>query len=67
MRIGGAVGSVGRVTGNAAGCACKAAGKRWPDEQIPNTSWDIRRFVWQPEAELRLDAEKADIIPEYPY
>jgi choline dehydrogenase-like flavoprotein len=26
------------------------SGKRWPDEDIPSTSWDLRRFMWQPEA-----------------
>ena len=24
------------------------SGKRWPDEEIPHTCWDIRRFAWQP-------------------
>lgn len=28
------------------------SGRRWPDEEIPNTSWDIRKFAWQPEAEM---------------
>jgi cholesterol oxidase len=28
------------------------SGKRWPDEDIPSTNWDLRRFVWQPEAEM---------------
>ena len=28
------------------------AGKRWRDEDIPTTSWDIRKFAWQPEAEM---------------
>ena len=28
------------------------SGKRWLDEDIPNTNWDLRRFVWQPEAEM---------------
>ena len=28
------------------------SGKRWPDEEIPHTSWDIRRFAWQPELEM---------------
>ena len=28
------------------------AGKRWRDEEIPKTSWDIRKFAWQPEAEM---------------
>jgi cholesterol oxidase len=28
------------------------AGKRWRDEDIPKTSWDVRKFAWQPELEL---------------
>ena len=28
------------------------SGRRWPDEEIPKTSWDIRKFAWQPEAEM---------------
>ena len=28
------------------------SGRRWNDEDIPHTSWDIRRFAWQPEAEM---------------
>ena len=28
------------------------SGKRWNDEDIPNTNWDLRKFVWQPEAEM---------------
>jgi cholesterol oxidase len=28
------------------------SGKRWPDDHIPKTSWDVRNFVWQPEAEM---------------
>ena len=28
------------------------SGKRWRDEDIPKTSWDIRKFVWLPEAEM---------------
>ena len=28
------------------------AGKRWNDEDIPKTSWDIRKFAWQPEVEM---------------
>jgi cholesterol oxidase len=28
------------------------AARRWPDEDIPTTSWDIRKFAWQPEAEM---------------
>lgn len=28
------------------------AGKRWTDEDLPRTSWDIPKFAWQPEVEL---------------
>src|SRR3990172_4916458 len=28
------------------------AGKRWRDEALPKTSWDVRRFAWEPEFEL---------------
>jgi cholesterol oxidase len=28
------------------------SGRRWPDENIPTTSWDVRKFAWQPEAEM---------------
>lgn len=28
------------------------SGTRWLDEDVPTTSWDIRRFVWQPELEM---------------
>jgi cholesterol oxidase len=28
------------------------SGRRWPDEDIPSTSWDVRKFAWQPEAEM---------------
>jgi cholesterol oxidase len=28
------------------------AGRRWHDEDIPKTSWDVRKFAWQPEAEM---------------
>jgi cholesterol oxidase len=28
------------------------SGRRWSDEDIPKTSWDIRKFAWQPEAEM---------------
>src|SRR5262252_2042263 len=28
------------------------AGRRWSDDEIPKTQWDLPRFVWQPEAEL---------------
>jgi cholesterol oxidase len=28
------------------------SGKRWPDDEIPKTSWDITKFLWQPDAEM---------------
>lgn len=28
------------------------SGKRWPDEAIAKTSWNIRKFLWQPEFEM---------------
>jgi cholesterol oxidase len=28
------------------------SGKRWNDEDLPHTSWDIRKFLWQPELEM---------------
>jgi cholesterol oxidase len=28
------------------------SGKRWNDEDLPHTSWDMRKFLWQPELEM---------------
>ena len=28
------------------------AGKRWSDQDIPRTQWDLRRFLWLPAAQL---------------
>jgi len=28
------------------------SGRRWKDEDIPKTEWDLARFLWQPEAEM---------------
>ena len=28
------------------------AGKRWPDEELPSTSWHLNKFMWQPDLEL---------------
>ncbi|MHB1559584.1 MAG: GMC oxidoreductase [Isosphaeraceae bacterium] len=25
------------------------AGRRWPDDELPHTSWDLRKFLWAPE------------------
>ena len=30
------------------------SGRRWSDEDIPKTSWDVRKFAWQPGAEMYL-------------
>ncbi len=32
--------------------AVMESGKRWKDEDIPKTQWDLPRFLWQPEAEM---------------
>lgn len=28
------------------------AGRRWRREDLPKTTWDVRKYSWQPEAEL---------------
>ena len=28
------------------------SGRRWKDDDIPKTQWDLTRFLWQPEAEM---------------
>jgi cholesterol oxidase len=28
------------------------SGKRWNDEDLPHTNWDMRNFLWQPELEM---------------
>jgi cholesterol oxidase len=28
------------------------AGKRWRNQDLPKTSWDVRKFAWQPELEM---------------
>ena len=32
--------------------AVMESGRRWNDEDIPQTQWDLPHFLWQPEAEL---------------
>jgi len=32
--------------------AVMESGRRWKDEDIPKTEWDLARFLWQPEAEM---------------
>jgi cholesterol oxidase len=28
------------------------SGKRWNDEDLPHTNWDMRKYLWQPELEM---------------
>jgi cholesterol oxidase len=28
------------------------SGKRWNDEDIPKTNWNLTHFLWQPEIEM---------------
>jgi len=28
------------------------AGRRWPDEEIPKSSWDLKHYLWLPSAEM---------------
>ncbi|MGA5541138.1 FAD-dependent oxidoreductase [Mycobacterium sp. NPDC051198] len=32
--------------------AVMESGKRWPDDKIAQTSWNVRKFLWQPEFEM---------------
>jgi cholesterol oxidase len=32
--------------------AVMESGRRWKDEDIPKTQWDLPHFLWQPEAEM---------------
>jgi cholesterol oxidase len=38
--------------GSVAALRATEKGRRWPDDQVPKTSCDIRKFAWQPEAEM---------------
>jgi cholesterol oxidase len=49
--FGGSVAAL-RATEKGYKVAVLEAGKRWPDEEIPHTSWDLRKFLWQPELEM---------------
>jgi cholesterol oxidase len=49
--FGGSVAAL-RATEKGYRVAVLESGRRWPDDQIPKTSWDIRKFAWQPEAEM---------------
>ncbi len=37
-----------RVTGS----GIMEAGRRWKDEDIPKTQWDLPHFLWQPEVQM---------------
>ena len=45
--FGGSVGAM-RLTEKGYRVAVLEAGKRWPDEELPHTSWDMRKFLWAP-------------------
>src|SRR5260370_273508 len=49
--FGGSVAAL-RATEKGYKVAVMESGKRWTDEEIPTTSWDLRKFMWQPEAEM---------------
>jgi cholesterol oxidase len=49
--FGGSVAAL-RATEKGYRVAVLESGRRWPDEEIPKSSWDIRKFAWQPEAEM---------------
>ena len=46
--FGGSVSAM-RLTEKGYKVAVLEAGKRWPDEHLPHTSWDVRKFLWAPE------------------
>ena len=35
------------------------SGRRWKDDEIPKTQWDLPHFLWQPEAEMS-DAQEIE-------
>ncbi|MHC5541539.1 GMC oxidoreductase, partial [Singulisphaera rosea] len=46
--FGGSVGAM-RLTEKGYRVAVLEAGRRWPDEALPKTSWDVGKFLWAPE------------------
>jgi cholesterol oxidase len=38
-----------RLTEKGYRVAVLEAGKRWPDAELPKTSWDVRKFLWAPD------------------
>jgi len=49
--FGGSVAAL-RATEKGYKVAVLEAGRRWRDEDVAHTSWDLRKFLWQPEAEM---------------
>lgn len=49
--FGGSVAAL-RATEKGYRTAVLEAGKRWTDETLPKTSWEVNKFAWQPEMEL---------------
>ena len=41
-----------RAAGKGYRVAVMEAGKRWNDENIPKTNWDLTHYLWLPAAEL---------------
>ncbi len=46
--FGGSVASM-RLTEKGYRVGVLEAGRRWPDDELPHTSWDLRKFLWAPE------------------
>lgn len=46
--FGGSVAAM-RLTEKGYRVAVLEAGRRWPDHEVPRTSWDIRKFLWAPD------------------
>lgn len=49
--FGGSVAAM-RATEKGYRVAVMESGRRWNDEDLPHTSWDMRRFLWQPELQM---------------
>jgi cholesterol oxidase len=49
--FGGSVAAL-RATEKGYRVAVMESGKRWNDEDLPHTNWDMRKYLWQPELEM---------------
>jgi cholesterol oxidase len=49
--FGGSVAAL-RATEKGYRAAVLESGRRWADEDVPKSSWDVRKFVWLPESEM---------------